>query len=197
MTRKSRMVEGEEEEQDFFPLPLPLLRESLLTGYFRPVFLSFTFIHCLMWGKRWWWWFPKRYRNDVSCRRPRPISLGWCFLHYFWLQAGLWFKTAHRHNKSLTICIDYFCPCQKKEKENHVNNRLKIGRVAPSLCFKTRLSAKPLVWKWIFYYYLNKTHIQNNGFAVTLVFKVRDFWTWKWPFGLSLPSFNLVRAFYA
>ena len=79
-------------------------------------------------------------------------SLGWCLLHYFWLQAGLRFKAGHRDTKSLAICTDYFCPCNKK-KENLVNSGLRIGyfRVGPSLCFKTRLSEKRLIWKWSFY----------------------------------------------
>ena len=90
-----------------------------------------------------------------------------------------------------------FAPAKKRIKENYVNSRLSIGRVASSVCFKTRLSAKPLVWKWIFYYHANKTHFQKMGFSLTLVFKVRDFEYWSGLFGLSLPSLNLVRAFYA
>ena len=39
-----------------------------------------------------------------------------------------------------------------------------------------------------FYYHLNKNHFQKNGFALILVFKVRDFELGSGLFGLSLPS---------
>ena len=35
--------------------------------------------------------------------------------------------------------------------------------------------------KMIFNYYANKTHFHNNGFALSLVLKVRFFGTRKWP----------------
>ena len=56
---------------------------------------------------------------------------------------------------------------------------MRIGylRVAPSLCFKPRLSAKPLIWKWFFYSHANKTHFheKKKGLALSLVLKVRVF----------------------
>ena len=42
-------------------------------------------------------------------------------------------------------------------------------RVASSLCFKVRLSAKPLIWKWFF----TSGPMQMKGFAFSL------FWKWE------------------
>ena len=43
-------------------------------------------------------------------------------------------------------------------------------RVVPSLCFKTRVSAKPLIWKKDIYSHANKTHFHKKGFALSLTF---------------------------
>ena len=45
-------------------------------------------------------------------------------------------------------------------------------RVVPSLCFKAKLSAKPLTWRWV---------LHKKGFTLNLVLKVRVFGTRKWP----------------
>ena len=42
-------------------------------------------------------------------------------------------------------------------------------RVALSLCFKARLSAKLLIWKWFFSSNVNKIHFHKKGFALNLV----------------------------
>ena len=45
--------------------------------------------------------------------------------------------------------------------------------VAPSLCFKVRLSTKLLSdMKMIFYFHINKSHFYKKGFAFSLVLKV-------------------------
>ena len=59
-------------------------------------------------------------------------------------------------------------------------------RVVLSLCFKVRLSAKPLIWK-CFFSHANKTHFHNKGFALGLILKVRVFGTQKWP--INRPAF--------
>ena len=50
------------------------------------------------------------------------------------------------------------------------------NRPIPSLCFKARLSAKPLTWRWFFYSYTNKTYFHNTGFALSLVLKEELIW---------------------
>jgi len=53
-------------------------------------------------------------------------------------------------------------------------------RVAPSLCFKARLSAELLVLKKkIFHSHLNKFHLHKKGFELGLVLNVRVFVTQK------------------
>ena len=49
----------------------------------------------------------------------------------------------------------------------------------PKLCFKARLSRRPLIWKWIFMAHTNKTQFHKKGSALSLVLKVRVFGTWK------------------
>jgi len=64
-------------------------------------------------------------------------------------------------------------------------------RVAPSLRFKARQSAKPLLWFFfLFYTHANKTHFHKKGFALSLVLKVRVFGVRKQPRsqGLSSPT---------
>ena len=57
---------------------------------------------------------------------------------------------------------------------------LLIGqfRFSSSLCFKVRLSVKPLIWKWV---KLIFTNFHNKGFVLILVLKEAVFGTWKWP----------------
>ena len=49
-------------------------------------------------------------------------------------------------------------------------------RVSPRLCFKVRLSAKQVKWKW-FYILMKMNFISTKS----LVLKVTVFETWKWP----------------
>ena len=54
-----------------------------------------------------------------------------------------------------------------------VDEQMGNFRVAPSLCFKPRLSANPIDMKMIFYSHANETHFHEKGFALSLVLKVR------------------------
>ena len=70
-------------------------------------------------------------------------------------------------------------------------------RDAPSLCFKARLGAK-LLMKMIYYIYshANKTPLHKNGFALTLVLRVRIFGTRKWPIFLTVLQPELYFGFF-
>ena len=47
----------------------------------------------------------------------------------------------------------------------------------PKLCFKARLSRRPLIWKWIFMAHTNKTQFHKKGSALSLIiFKSESFW---------------------
>ena len=73
-------------------------------------------------------------------------------------------------------------------------------RVATSLCFKARLSTKPLIWKRFFILMQMKLILATKVFALSLVFKVRLLETRKWPFSLSYlgsPLFNPSRSTHA
>ena len=62
-------------------------------------------------------------------------------------------------------------------------------RVHLCLCFKTRSSAKPFIWKWFcmqFHFHANQSHFHKNGFALRLVLKQRHKGTRKWPMQLRL-----------
>ena len=50
-------------------------------------------------------------------------------------------------------------------------------RVAPSLCFNARLSAKPLISKQLFYTHANITLLHKKGFALSLVLKVSSWYS--------------------
>ena len=56
-----------------------------------------------------------------------------------------------------------------------VVDRIGHFRVAPSLCFEVRLTAKILMWKWFFYSHANETHSHKKGFLLLASF-------WKWEF---------------
>ena len=58
---------------------------------------------------------------------------------------------------------------------------LQIGhfRVPLGLCIKRRLSAQPLIWKWLFILVQIKLMFARK--VVHLVLKVGVFGTWKWP----------------
>ena len=53
-------------------------------------------------------------------------------------------------------------------------------RVVQNLCFKARLSAKPLISKCFFYSYANKTPFHNKGFARSRVLNGGVFETRNW-----------------
>ena len=57
-------------------------------------------------------------------------------------------------------------------------DRIGHFRIAPTICFKTRLSAKPLICKPDCFF---SCRWNKKGFALSLVSKVRVFWTRKWP----------------
>ena len=46
--------------------------------------------------------------------------------------------------------------------------------IASSLCFNARLSAKLLIWEWSFIL-MQKNHVHDKGFVLSLVLKVRVF----------------------
>ena len=59
-------------------------------------------------------------------------------------------------------------------------------RVLLCLCFKTSLSAKPFIWKWVLicillYFHANQSHFHKNTFALRLVLNQRHKGTRKWP----------------
>ena len=56
-----------------------------------------------------------------------------------------------------------------------VVDRIGHFRVAPSLCFEVRSTAKILMWKWFFYSHANETHSHKKGFLLLASF-------WKWEF---------------
>ena len=73
------------------------------------------------------------------------------------------------------------CEISPREKESvNSQQRLQRQKIAKaiselSFCLKARLSAKLLTWKWIFYSRAHKIHFHNEGFALSLVLKVRFF----------------------
>ena len=48
---------------------------------------------------------------------------------------------------------------------------------------KARLNAKFLLWKWVFYWYANKTNFHIKSFALSFAFIMRFTATRKWPIG--------------
>ena len=57
-------------------------------------------------------------------------------------------------------------------------------RVLLCLCFKTSLSAKPFILKWVLLavsFHANQSHFHENGFALRLALKQRHKRTRKWP----------------
>ena len=62
-------------------------------------------------------------------------------------------------------------------------------RVLLHLCFKTSLSAKPFIWKWVphvvSFSCKSTSHFHKNGFALRLALKQRHKGTRKWPIHLS------------
>ena len=54
-------------------------------------------------------------------------------------------------------------------------------RVASSLCFKVRLSARPLIWKWFFIFMQIKLTFTRKVLHLAFFLKVKVFGTQKWP----------------
>ena len=76
-------------------------------------------------------------------------------------------------------------PCKKKTR-GCLLFLLSTGhfRVPLCLCFKASLSAKPFLWKWLWFAWNEtacRTHFHMKGFALRLVLKQRRKRTWKWP----------------
>ena len=54
-------------------------------------------------------------------------------------------------------------------------------RVLKPLTFKSRLTAKPFLWKWVYLPEIKKNHFRSNGFALSLALKQRLAQLGKWP----------------
>ena len=59
--------------------------------------------------------------------------------------------------------------------ERQFNNATpwKHLRFPKPLTFKSRLSAKPFLWKWVHLHEIKKIHFRDNGFALSLALKQR------------------------
>ena len=57
--------------------------------------------------------------------------------------------------------------------------------------FQNEAKCEAIDMKIIFNYYANKTHFHNEGFALSLVLKVRFFGTRKWP--IEFDRINILR----
>ena len=84
--------------------------------------------------------------------------------------------TTVTYSKTIALHVNYTC----------TNQITSLGhfRVAPSLCFKAKLRANPLMGvntKIICYFHAHKTYFHKKGFALSFVLKVRVFGTQKWP----------------
>ena len=61
-------------------------------------------------------------------------------------------------------------------------------RILLCLCFKTSLSAKPFIWKWVLHavsFSCISSHFHKHGFALRLALKQRHKGTRKWPITLT------------
>ena len=88
------------------------------------------------------------------------------------------------------------CSVWRCRKDPGNERNLKIAfktiglfRVAPSLCFKMRLSAKPLIWKIIFYSHANESHFHEKK-----ILHVASFWQWEF---LALRNGLLIWALFS
>ena len=87
-------------------------------------------------------------------------------------------------NKLLTSCQDQGWGSSRKLCKLYRSTCLRgIGhfQVVLNLCFKARLSAKPLTWKWFLFQLVQKKLIITRFCILSLVLKVRGFGTRKWP----------------
>ena len=77
----------------------------------------------------------------------------------------------------------------------------RIGhfRVLLCLCFKTSLSAKPFIWKWVLHavsFSCQSSHFHKNGFALRIALKQRHKGTRKWPISLLKLDEFLMNCFF-
>ena len=124
----------------------------------------------------WITWFkPRIWHSCASCT------------HVLWIQI----MHLSRTFKPSSCLRCYYCPLDRRiaitighhcliSKWNLF--RIDHFRVASSLCFKARLSVKPLIWKWFFILMHLKLVFSNKCFALSLVLKVTVFGTRKWLF---------------
>ena len=109
-----------------------------------------------------------------------------CFL-VFWFESHFFDNSLSYSNYLLPSLIkgriEKFWPRSVKLQSTlNSSSTLSIGnfRVAPSCCFKARLSSKSLTRKWRYYSHGNKTHFHKKSFALSLVLTLRVFGTRKW-----------------
>lgn len=137
-------------------------------------------------------WIHCSFRNPVLISVNKGKSSSW---HYItgWIKlqhtrivknlptANRWFKIYLSLSSFVStftlLIITLSFPRQPPKK---LCMRMVHFRVAPNLCFKTRLRAKLLKRKWFFY-----SHCYKRGFALILVLKVRAIGTRKWPVGFN------------
>ena len=62
-----------------------------------------------------------------------------------------------------------------------INLKKKRDCSQSSLCIKEKITYKAIDMKMNFHSHTYKTHFHKKGFALSLVLKVRDFGTRKWP----------------
>ena len=66
-------------------------------------------------------------------------------------------------------------------------------RVLLRLCFKTSLSTKPFIRKWVSFH-VNQSHFHRNGFALWLALKQKHKGTRKLPINISNFGFTELRS---
>ena len=69
---------------------------------------------------------------------------------------------------------------------NCLKNVMGHFRVLLYLCFKTSLSAKSFIWKWVVHavnFHANQSHFHKNGFRLALKQRHKGIWKWliQWP----------------
>ena len=74
----------------------------------------------------------------------------------------------YTYTSSIFICGPFL-----RYDNNHHHHLIGHFRVAPSLCFKTSLSAKPLIWKWLF------VLMQIKLIFPWKILHLASFWKWE------------------
>ena len=108
-----------------------------------------------------------RSRWDSNSDNPIEFSIGH-FTTELLQEAGSKFKyyTPAGEDRSDT-CL--------KSAVHHTWLPIRYFQGASSLCFKARLSAKPLIWKWFILMQI-KLIFTREGFALSLILKNESFW---------------------